>query len=449
MNRPLRSIATSIMLAFPAAVTVALLPATVLAQPAVPQVNSLDAEADAGMAPGSRLGFRLTGTPRLQASVRIRGVRDSIVLRETAPGVYVGRYTLKRTDRVDAGSPVRAMLRQGNRSTASEYALGQLVAAPVAAVPQPPARPVDAFRIERFGMIPVERIEPGAELQFALDGMPGANVSVDLPGVERDVRLRETRPGHYEGSYTVRRADDIAAHRPVVATLRMGERVATAQMNIAVGRAAAEGRPTGTDNQAPNLVRLVPAEGASVPAGGQPVLISAAFDDGRGTGVDPASVRVTVSGRNLTQEAQISAGVLSLRTPLPPGRHTVEVVARDVAGNAVRKSWSFDVAAAAPASVPLRVLNFRNNDQVGAGQTTVQGSTQPNATVNVRVTAVAPAGINISQELLAHTVQADARGNFSFSFTPQFPLPGARYEINLVSIRGDLRDDERLTLVQR
>jgi hypothetical protein len=453
MKSSLRSVATAVMLVLPAAATVSLLPVPALAQPAAAQVSSLDADADAGIEPGSRLRLRLVGTRKQQASVRIQGVRESIPLRETAPGVYVGRYTLKRTDRVEPGSGVRATLRQGNRSTSSEYALGQLLglSAPVAVVPQPAARPVDPFRIERFGMVPVDRIEPGAELQFAVEGMPGANVSVDLPGVERDLRLRETRPGHYEGSYTVRRADDIAPNRPAVATLRMGDRVATAQLNILAGRSGADSRPSGTDHRAPDLVRLVPAEGAVVAAGNQPVLISAAFEDGRGTGVDPASVRVTVSGRNLTQEARINGNALSLQAPLPPGRHTVEVVARDLAGNAVRKSWSFDVAAAAPASVPLRVLNFRNNDQVAAGQTTIHGATQPNATVNVRVTALAPIGgpINISRELMARTLQADPNGNFSFSFAPQLPIPGARYEIEMVSTRGSLRDEEKLTLIQR
>jgi hypothetical protein len=57
--------------------------------------------------------------------------------------------------------------------------------------------------------------------------------------------------------------------------------------------------------------------------------------------VDPASVRIVVSGRNVTPEAQIDRQLLSFRGALPPGRHTVEVTARDLAGNAVRKSWSF------------------------------------------------------------------------------------------------------------
>jgi hypothetical protein len=65
--------------------------------------------------------------------------------------------------------------------------------------------------------------------------------------------------------------------------------------------------------------------------------------------VDPASVRIMLSGRDVTQEAQINSQSFVLREALPPGRQTVDVTARDKAGNVVRRSWSFDVGAAAPA----------------------------------------------------------------------------------------------------
>ena len=346
MKAHLRNYVTSVVLLLPAAITLAALPASVLAQPAAPQVRSLAVEADAGYEPGSRLRFKLIGTPRVQASVRIRGVHDTIALRESGPGVYLGRYTLKRTDRVRPDTDVRAMLKRGNHTVVASYELGQAMGTPpVATVPPPPVpRPVEPLRIERFAMLPIDRLEPGAELHFSLEGMTGANVSVDLPGVERDLALRETRPGHYEGSYTIRRSDDIRPNRPIVATLRSGERVVTANLPILVGRPGADNRPPNVDNRPPDLVQLVPAEGAVLRAG-PPVLITATFEDGRGSGVDPASVRIVVSGRNVTQESQITHQSLTFRGVLPPGRHTVEVTARDRAGNAVRKSWSFDVTA--------------------------------------------------------------------------------------------------------
>lgn len=452
-NNYFRNYVTSAMLLLPAAFALVAAPMSAMAQPATPEVRSLDTDADAGFQAGSLLRFRLIGTPKVQASIRIRGLRDAIALRETAPGVYVGRYTLKRTDRVNGDAEVRAILRRGNRIGAETFTLDETMnAAPVAVAPAPVPAPVPAvppLRIERFGMVPIERIEPGAELQFAVEGPPGATVSVDLPGVERDLRLRESRPGHYEGSYTIRRADDFNPNRPLVATLRSGDRVATANLNILLGRSGVDNRPTAGDNQPPSVVNTTPRDGETVAAG--PVQIAGGFDDRGGSGVDPASVQIVVSGRNVTREAQINRQSFSFRGVLPPGRHSVEVTARDVAGNAVRTGWNFDVAAAAPVNVPIQILNHGNNDQVGSGATLVQGRTVPNANVSVTVNAVAPLGgvVNISQELLSQNLQADSSGNFSFTFVPRFPVPGTRYDITLVSTRGNLRDDHRLVLIQR
>ena len=453
MNKQLRNYVTSAMLLLPAAVALVAVPVSAMAQPATPEVSSLDTDADAGLQAGSLLRFRLIGTPKVQASVRVRGLRDAVVLRETAPGVYVGRYTLKRTDRVTPESEVRAVVRRGNRIGAETFTLAETMnTAPVAVVPPAPAvpAPLPALRIERFGMVPIERVEPGAELQFAVEGMPGSTVSIDLPGVERDLRLRETRPGHFEGSYTIRRADDINPNRPFVATLRNGDRTVTANLNLALGRPAVEVRPPAADNRPPSVINTSPRDGETI-AGGPPVQISGNFDDHGGTGVDPASVQIVVSGRNVTREAQVNRQSFSFRGTLPPGRHTVDVTARDLAGNAVRQGWSFDVAAAAPVNVPIQILNHSNNGQVGSGPTLVQGRTVPNANVAITVNAIAPIGgvLNISQELYSQTLQADGNGNFSFSFVPQFPVPGTRYDITLVSTRGNLRDDHRMVLVQR
>lgn len=459
MKKHLRNCVTSALLLLPAAVSLVALPSSALAQPATPEVRSFEAEADAGLEPGSRLRFRLTGTPRVKASIRIRGLREGIPLREVSPGVYVGRYTLKRTDRVAGDAEVRAVLRHGNRIGAAEYVLSEAMAAPVAvAPPPPPPRPVEpAVRIERFGMVPVERIEPGAELSFSVEGMPGARVTVDLPGVERDVSLRETRPGHYEGSYTIRRADNINPNRPIVATLRVGERVATANLDMAVGRPGAgnrppggDNRPPGGDNQPPRLSNVTPREGQTIP-GGPPTNITANFEDGDGSGVDPASVRIAVSGRDVTPDAHVSPRLFSYRAPLPAGRHTVNVTARDRAGNVMRGGWSFEVAAAVPANLPIQILNHGNNGHVGSGQTVVQGRTGPNALVEVTVQATAPVGgvVNISQNLFSQTVQADANGNFAFSFTPQIPIPNTRYDIAMVSNRGGVTHESRMSLFQR
>ena len=447
MKTHIRNHVAALFLLLPVTVAFVSLPSTALAQPAAPELRSIEISTDGDLAPGSRLTIRVIGTPRGQAMLRIRGVRQSIALTEARPGLYVGRYTIKRNERIEDDGQVRATLRAAGRTAAASYTVNQAMAGPPVAtappvvVPTPPAPP--QLRIERFTMAALDRIEPGAELRFALDGVAGATVLVDLPGVANDVALREIRPGHYEGGYTMRRADNLNLSKPIVATLRVGERVVSASLAAAV-------IPTPADNRPPNVVNLTPREGEVV-AGGPNIQISANFDDRGGSGVDPASVRIILSGRNVTPEAQISPNSFNYRASLPPGRHSVDVTARDRAGNTLRREWSFDVAAVAPINIPIQVLNHGNNGTVQGGSTLIQGRTAPFATVAVSVEATAPMGGGFSgkQQVHSETVQADANGHFSFTFSPRFVIPGTRYEIDMVSTKANVTNDARLVLFQR
>lgn len=223
MKAQLRNHVAALFLLAPAAATLSALPSLVAAQPASPQVHSFQVASDNGLQPGSRLQFTMEGTPHARASIRIEGVRDAIALAETSRGVYTGRYVVSRSDRVDEDSRIRAVLRRGNLTVAANYNfprdIGNVASAP----------PAD-LRIERFDMASVDRIEPGTELRFTLDGAPGARAFVDLPGIERNVRMREVSPGHYEGSYTLRTSDRLDMGEPVVARLRAGDRIATATL---------------------------------------------------------------------------------------------------------------------------------------------------------------------------------------------------------------------------
>lgn len=231
MKSHLRNHIAAAFLLAPVALAVSALPATALAQSASPEVRSLEVNSDFGIKPGSRLRLRLEGTPRAQASVRIRGVQSPIALREVEPGIYVGRYVITRNDRIEEGAPIRAMLRSGNRTSTASYNVPEGLGGAVAGGPppnQPPPPP--QLRIERFTAAPVDRLEPGAELRFMVEAAPGARGWVDLPGIRNDVALNEVRPGVYEGAYTLRRSDNFAVNGPVVANLRYGDRVITAEL---------------------------------------------------------------------------------------------------------------------------------------------------------------------------------------------------------------------------
>jgi hypothetical protein len=335
MKAQLRNHVAALFLLAPAAATLSALPATVAAQPASPEVYSFEVSSDAGLQPGARLQFTVQGTPRSQASIRIGGVRDNIALSETSPGLYTGRYIVSRSDRIEQNNPVRAILHRGNLTVAANYNFPPEIASVAVAPPQ-------TLRIERFRMSTADRIEPGAELRFFVDGMPGATASVDLPGVANNVTLHETRPGHYEGSYVIRRYDRFDPSGQVVASLRADNRIVTSSL-------------------------------------AQPLIM------------------------------------------------------------------------AGPNTVPIQILSHSNNGVVEGNSAHVRGRTVPYASVEIKVDAVPPVigQFGVAQRVFSDTVTADANGYFDFRFTSPFPVAGTRYDVQMVASKGDAQNEARLELFQR
>lgn len=405
-------------------------PMALAARAAAPEIDQFSMTPEQ-LAPGSALSFRVEGTPRAKASVRIGTIARTIPLRETARGVYEGSYTVRANDKIAANNTVRATLRaRGLSSTDSIRIPGYARATvPGAAV------------ISAFSMTPISRVEPGAELNFTMRGTPGGTASFSIPGVVNNLPMREVRSGQYEGSYTVRRSDNFPATMNVAAALDVGGRTVRSDLN----------QPLVADARSPVIRNLNPQNGETI-ASGHSVPISASFDDGAGVGVDPSSVRILLAGKDVTQHATVSAKSMTLRADLQSGVYPVEVSARDLAGNSVRQTWQFTVASnAAARSLPLRVTSHSNNAEIGGGAIEIRGQTAPYATVDMEVRGVATLGgfIGVAQPVTNQSVTADVNGNFAFNYQPQYAVPGARYEINLRARKGDLDEDLKLVLHQR
>lgn len=438
MTKHLRNQIAALFLLLPAATTLLVIPGTVMAQPAAPELRSLQVETDDGLRAGADLEFTIEGTPRGRVQLKIEGAPRSIVLQETERGVYTGSYTIRRQDRINERSAVRATLKVRNRSITSNYSLPANIGdRNVVAAPPP------GLKIDRFSVAPIDKMEPGAELRFTLNGAPGGKAHFDIPGVIDNVPMREVRPGVYEGAYTIRRMDNLAPSRPTVATLRVGERTVSSTLT----------QPLIADARPPVIRHVSPRDGESVTGNGI-TSVSGTFDDVGGVGVDPKSVRIVIAGRDVTSAAQITAQFFTYRADLPAGRYPVEVTARDMVGNGMRQSWTFNVAAqvsAAPTTVQLQVTSHVNNATVDRGTVVVRGRTVPGAVVDVKVNAVGTlVGLfGLNQELLSQRVQADRNGDFSFSFTPQVPLPGTRYEVTMTAGRDGMAATEtQLVLFQ-
>jgi len=390
------------------------------------------------LAAGNELFFRVEGTPSSRVTVRIGGVARTLVLQEVDDGQYEGSYVLRPNDRARAGSTASARLRRSGRTVTA--ALPRLAVA-AAAPPARPAAPPPA--ISRFRATPIDKIEPGAELKFALEGTPGAKASLAIENVANNVPMRESSPGRYEGSYTIRRLDRIYSGMPIVATLEANGQAVRSNL----GRS-----PMLVDAQPPTIRNLHPRDGeVVVPTG--PVSISGTFEDRGGLGVDPSTVKVVVDGRDVTSNASITQDFFTYRSELPPGRYIADVSAKDAAGNAVRSAWSFVVEHPSPGAIglPLEVTSHPPSAMVSAGRLQIRGRTAPNATVDVEVTGhAAVAGfIGVTQKLFSDRVTADRNGNFGFDVQRRIQIPGMRYEVELKASQGGQVKDTKLVLFQQ
>ena len=408
-----------------------------------PQIDAFTVDSTSPLSPGSDIDFTLEGTAKGQASVRITGVNKNIVMREVSQGIYEGSYTISRRDRLGAQPTARATLRVRGVSSIATQALAAGTAPPPLAQPAPTPPPVAAMPvIEKFGVTPVAKIEPGAELRFTAAGTPNGRAMLTIDGVVQGVAMPEVGRGRYEGAYTIRRNDNFPASLNITMALESNGQVARSKLNQAL---LLDARPPTVKNLAPKNNEVVT---------GSPTSVSATFDDMGGVGVDPKTVKLTIGGQDQTRNASITAQFLTWRGDLRPGNYAVEVTASDNAGNAVKQNWAFVVAsvpAPAAAALPLEITSHANNAQVPSGRIEVRGRTVPDAKLDVQVQAIAAlAGIfGINQQIFNQSIRSDAAGNFAFSFQPQIPVPGARYETTITATRGDQTREARLVLFQQ
>jgi hypothetical protein len=315
----------------------------------------------------------------------------------------------------------------------------------VAQAPAPAAPPRPSqLALNRFIATPVDRLEPGTELRFVVEGTPGARASFAIENIAGGIPMRETAPGHYEGSYTLKRLDKVTGGVPIVATLEANGQ--TVRSNLTRNQMLVDSRP-------PTVKNVQPRDGETVQASG-PVSVSGTFDDAGGLGVDPSTVRIVLAGRDVTAQSTVSRQFFTFRGELAPGRYVADVTARDNAGNAVRNAWSFNVEQQPTAAIglPLVITSHLPNASVPAGsRVTVRGKTAPGASLDVEVTGVAAVvgRIGMAEKLVNEHVTADANGDFSFDIAPQMPIPGMRYEVTVRASGNNQSRDTRLVLFQQ
>jgi outer membrane lipoprotein SlyB len=115
---------------------------------------------------------------------------------------------------------------------------------PAQAQDHPRARALEP-RIEGFNVNEVRRLEPGTELNFDLFGTPHGDATVRIDGATRNLRMTETRPGTYQGTYTIGVHDRIRPDSSVSANLRVNGLVKTQVLAEAIVRGPGRRGPDG------------------------------------------------------------------------------------------------------------------------------------------------------------------------------------------------------------
>jgi hypothetical protein len=437
----LRQVATKVV-----AVTIAItapmayaapLPPNVIAQ-ATLQILNFRSELVSDLSPGTELVFTVEATPRAKASLKIGTFAPNVAMQEIEPGLYEGHYTIRRSDKISNSTPVRVTVRRGNRTATAQLNQPLLETA----TNFDPNADANATTIKQFTVDPIENLEPGTELVFRVIGTSRAKVSFTIAGVVRDRAMNEINPGTYEGHYTVRRNDRIPLGVVITALLKNGGQTVQSRLNGGLVN----------DKEAPTVQNLFPADG-SVATTDRPK-ISGAFDDGRGTGVDPKSVRIRFDGRDITREARITETSFTYQPPraLLPGQYRVEVDLKDLSGNVGRSTWSFDInRQVAVQPLFIKILSPLNNSTIPVGQIVVRGQSSPGALVSLDVQAASSVVgfLGYSQKVFNESVQADAQGNFTFQFQSVISFQGTRYELLFNATKDNESRQERWVLIQK
>jgi len=230
---------------------------------------------------------------------------------------------------------------------------------------------IDSFDVQIDGPL-----RAGSTISFELRGTPGGEASVQIPGVVRDIALRESGRGVYTGSYTLPNSTN--------STINLSKATAIGRLRIGQSEKLIQaGNSFSVDNQPPLISGTTPDSNARVNQ--LRPNITAVFDDQNGSGIDINSARIALDARDVTEDATVTGNLIAYRPPqaLSPGAHTVDIQVRDKAGNRSAKTWSFQVVDRASV-----ITSFKHDapSQIQAGDEitfTLLGEPKANVTLQV------------------------------------------------------------------
>ncbi len=201
------------------------------------------------------------------------------------------------------------------------------------ATPNPQSPGAANLAIARVADNAQRPLRAGDVLKVSLDGTPGAHAEFDVSDVFAHNAMRETRPGHYEGTYGASVGTNVA-NAPLLVRLMLGALTALA-----------EAPDTATIITTPPTVHETQPSSGAIINMARPNIV-ASFATVADTGMDPQTLEIWVNGQNVTASATRTRSFISYYPPrdLRPGPVAVRVKGTDIAGNELEYGWSFSIA---------------------------------------------------------------------------------------------------------
>jgi RHS repeat-associated protein len=172
------------------------------------------------------------------------------------------------------------------------------------------------------------------------------------------------------------------------------------------------------DSEAPKLSVVAPAAGALLNKA-QPAIAASAGDEAGGSGLDPASLKLVLDGRDVSAAASLAGGTVSYKPAerLAEGGHSILLTLADRAGNLAHLAWSFTTDTVAPTP---QVTSQKDEDWLNSPSIDLAGLIDDlEASISINGVAVTPgadgfslAGFGLAEGSNQITVTAvDAAGN--------------------------------------
>ncbi|MHB1001075.1 MAG: copper amine oxidase N-terminal domain-containing protein [Armatimonadota bacterium] len=283
--------------------------------------------------------------------------------------------------------------------------------------PTPPAGP----EIQSFTHNSTGWLTAGDKLSVVLRGTPGGSAGFEVPGVTGKVPMKEVSSGRYEAVWTVPSDTNSVSGAGVFGQLTVNGKNLMIQSGTSVS----------IDVNPPAIKNTMPQPGSSIAQ--RTPGISATFDDGSGSGIDPSSFKLTVNGKDITNNLNVTSTFASYipDKPLDYGIKTISIAISDKAGNTAKSNWEFTIK---EASLVIKSVTFNAPENAGPGDV-ISVRLEGEKGGNARFWFATPSGTKLNERSMSETSPGIYTGEYTIRRSDN--LTGSTIVGSLTTAGGD------------